>query len=317
MKPLKIEELPKPPEGKKGWPWTEGGAEFSETAFDKKVWPKISIVTPSFNQGNFLEETIRSVLLQGYPNLEYIVMDGGSTDNTADIIKKYERFLACVVSAPDDGQADAIQKGFEKSSGDILAWCNSDDVYCRSTFVGIAECFEKNECDFVYGDEYLIDERSQIIGEKLQLPFPGKLGLPFFVYGGFLVYQPASFWKRRLYEQCGGIDAKYTFAMDPDLFIRFAANYADFKRIKRYVINFRFHERSKTCTLQETRIKERQDLILKYKHMVPAFFRNRAIMRILGMFYFFSHIFIGNGKYLIRELARRAGMVKDHRLNPY
>lgn len=95
---------------------------------DGKPWPKISIVTPSFNQGQYIEETIRSILLQGYPNLEYIVIDGGSTDGAVDVIRKYEKWLTYWVSEPDKGQADAINKGLERCTGEIFNWINSDDI---------------------------------------------------------------------------------------------------------------------------------------------------------------------------------------------
>ena len=113
-----INELPSPPPGKRGWPWTEDSPQLPDTMPDGSPWPKISIVTPSLNQGPFIEETIRSVLLQGYPNLEYIIMDGGSTDESIEIIKKYEPWLAYWESEPDRGQSHAINKGFQRASGD-------------------------------------------------------------------------------------------------------------------------------------------------------------------------------------------------------
>jgi glycosyltransferase involved in cell wall biosynthesis len=107
--------------------------------------PKISIITPNYNGGEYLEETIQSILTQNYPNLEYIIIDGGSTDNSVEIIKKYEDQLSFWVSEPDKGLYDAIQKGFDKSSGEIMAWLNSDDLYHKNAFFTVVEIFMKKE----------------------------------------------------------------------------------------------------------------------------------------------------------------------------
>ena len=122
-----LAELPTSPPGKLGWPWTVETPQLPDTMPDGQLWPLISIVTPSCNQGQFIEETIRSVLLQGYTNLEYIIIDGASTDNSVEVIKKYEPWLTYWVSEKDRGQAHAINKGKSLSSGDIFQWINSDD----------------------------------------------------------------------------------------------------------------------------------------------------------------------------------------------
>ncbi len=140
----RIEELPPPPTGKIGWPWTEQSVPFPEQMLDGSEWPRISIVTPSYNQGQFIEETIRSVVLQGYPNLEYIIIDGGSTDNSVEIIKKYETWLSYWISEKDQGQSDAINKGFNRASGKICAYINSDDIYLPNTLGKVALSFFKN-----------------------------------------------------------------------------------------------------------------------------------------------------------------------------
>jgi len=132
MRCPRLHELPSPPRGKTGWPWTEESTPLPPSTADGKEWARITIVTPSFNQGVFIEETIRSVLLQGYPNLEYIVMDGGSTDNSVEIIKKYSPWLTYWVSEPDAGQSDAINRGLKMASGGFATWINSDDMLCKN-----------------------------------------------------------------------------------------------------------------------------------------------------------------------------------------
>ena len=132
-----LAELP-PPAGKTGWPWAEESRQLPDTIQNETPWPKVSIVTPSYNQGRFLEESIRSVLLQGYPDLEYIIIDGGSSDESVEIIKKYERWLAYWVSEPDRGQSHAINKGLERSTGQFFNWHNADDMLTPNSIATMA-----------------------------------------------------------------------------------------------------------------------------------------------------------------------------------
>src|SRR5436190_18724174 len=126
MRTPRLSEIPPPPPGKTGWPWNEETPP-PEIMPDDRALPRVSIITPSFNQGRFIEETIRSVLLQGYPNLEYIIIDGGSTDDSLEIIRKYDPWITLWVSEKDRGQSHAINKGLSKATGEILCWLNSDD----------------------------------------------------------------------------------------------------------------------------------------------------------------------------------------------
>ena len=136
-----LAELPPPPAGKTGWPWTVESPQLPDTMPDGKPWPRISIVTPSYNQGQFIEETIRSALLQGYPHLEYIIIDGGSTDDSVGVIKKYQPWLAYWVSEEDRGQSHAINKGFERATGGIMNWINSDDFLAVDALREVAVAF--------------------------------------------------------------------------------------------------------------------------------------------------------------------------------
>lgn len=124
--------LPPPPVGKSGWPWTEGSSVLPATMPDGREWPRVTVVTPSYNQVGFVEETLRSVLLQGYPNLQYLVLDGGSTDDSVAVIKKYAPWIDYWVSEPDGGQSAAINRGLEMGTGDFACWINSDDLLCQN-----------------------------------------------------------------------------------------------------------------------------------------------------------------------------------------
>ena len=128
-----LNELPAPPHGRVGWPWTEESTSPSDAAADR--WPVISVITPSYNQASFLEETIRSILLQGYPKLEYFIMDGGSTDGSVEIIKTYSPWLSYWVSQPDAGQSGAINRGLRRATGQFATWINSDDMLCKNALI--------------------------------------------------------------------------------------------------------------------------------------------------------------------------------------
>jgi len=211
------------------------------------AYPKISIVTPSYNQGPFIEQTIRSVILQRYPNLEYIMMDGGSKDETVEIIDRYERHFAHAQSAPDRGQSDAIRNGLARSTGDIMAYLNSDDLLAPDALFEIADFFERNpKIDVVYSHRCAIDEKNLVIW-YWQLP-PHNTYL---MKRWDLIPQETTFWRRAIYEKVGGIDASFRFAMDYDLFTKFMLN-GRLARNDRFHGAFRQHSESKTSRLLET-----------------------------------------------------------------
>ena len=152
-----------------GWPWNVEIPQYPATVLDGSPWPKISIITPSVNQAEFVEETIRSVIMQGYPNLEYIIIDGGSTDGSVDIIKKYEENLTYWVSKSDQGQAHAINKGFTKISGDIFGWINSDDMLLPGSLSIIGKYHKSHEDKILLGDVinyYQVQNKSKKIRQK-------------------------------------------------------------------------------------------------------------------------------------------------------
>lgn len=210
-------------------------ARFSDhpkTMPDGSPWPRISIVCPSFNQGQYLEKSILSVLNQEYPNLEYIIIDGGSTDNSVEVIRKYESRLAYWVSEPDRGQSHAINKGLQKASGDWFAWLNADDVYLDQTLWKIAEIAHRNpEAQWIVGTTIVADENLQEIWRFLPQYTPGEQRNPRsgswvdFVCSkksGTALPQPSSFWSRKVIEQTGLLDETYHYAMDHELYVRIA-----------------------------------------------------------------------------------------------
>ena len=204
--------------------------------------PLVSIITPSYNQANFLEETIRSVLDQGYPNLEYIIVDGGSTDGSLEIIQKYADRLAWWVSEPDQGQTDAINKGFSQAKGEILAWLNSDDTYLPAAVAEAVGYLQAHpEIGTVYGDANLIDDEGNVIGR-----FPAKQTDNRRLMRGYVhVPQQATFFRTELWRKVGPLDPTFFFAMDYDLWVRLS-QHAPLKYYSRLWANFRLHGGAKS-----------------------------------------------------------------------
>lgn len=215
-------------------------------------WPKVSIITPSYNQGQFLEETIRSVLLQGYPNLEYIIMDGGSTDNSVEIIKKYEPWLTCWVSEKDNGQADAIYRGFEKATGDIIAWINSDDFYLPGSIACVVRTLQDNPgSSLVVGSSYHLLQD----GGYIRKYYGFSQNFESLLFHGMHFCQPACFWKRSSFFALGGFNRDLKFCFDYEMFLRFRKE-APFAWTLHPTAVFRWHETSKSSTIADVALKE-------------------------------------------------------------
>ncbi|PIY69228.1 glycosyltransferase [Candidatus Roizmanbacteria bacterium CG_4_10_14_0_8_um_filter_39_9] len=226
---------------------------------------KISIITPSFNQGKFIEQTIQSVLSQNYPDLEYIIMDGGSTDETVSILKKYEGKLKWF-SEKDKGQSGAINKGLKMITGDIIAWINSDDYYLPGTLTNIAELFEKNKnIQWITGDYIVVDAKGKEIHafvrlyKKLVSYFSSFAALSFANY----INQPSTFWKKELQDKAGRINESYRYCMDYDLWLRFMKVSAP------YIIHtplsaFRIHATSKGGSEYGKQFEEELEVVQKY-----------------------------------------------------
>lgn len=209
--------------------------------------PRITIVTPSYNQADYVVATVRSVFEQRYPDLEYILMDGGSKDDTVARLEPYRAQFAHLQSAPDGGQSAAIAAGFERSTGDIMAYLNSDDVLLPGTLGFVAEYFRRHpSVDFIYGHRAMIDEANKVIGHWVLPPHSS-----FLMRRWDLIPQESCFWRRSLWERAGNVDPSFRFAMDYDLFVRMMA-VGRFRRVDRFLAAFRIHQTAKTSTLLET-----------------------------------------------------------------
>ncbi len=241
-----LQELPPPPEGKSGWPWTEESPRLPERQPNGQPWPKVSIVTPSYNQADFIEETIRSMLLQGYPNLEYIIIDGNSSDGSVDIIRKYEPWLSYWVSEPDRGQTHAVNKGFARGTGEILAWLNSDDTYEPGAIAAVAQRMSSDpSVDVLYGNVKITDEIGTTLTEVRSVPFHPRAFLYETVH---IVAQSAVFWRRQLQLNVGNVNENLHYSMDRELLIRFMENGAKFSFLRQVLGTYRCHRQAKTSS---------------------------------------------------------------------
>ncbi len=212
-------------------------------SFASREWPRISLVTPSYQQAHYLEETIRSILDQDYPNLEYLVMDGGSVDGSVDIIRRYEDRLAYWQSCPDGGQAAAVRAGLERADGEIMGWLNSDDLIFPGTLAYVADYFRRHpDVDVVYGHRVILNESGFETGRWILPPHDPEL-LPWADF----IPQECTFWRRKIYERVGGMDPDFRFALDWDLFLRFQKAGARIVRLPYFMGGFRVHPEQKNA----------------------------------------------------------------------
>ncbi len=239
--------------------------------------PLVTIVTPSYNQSGFLEATIQSVLAQEYPHIEYIIVDGGSTDGSLEILQRYEKRLAAWISEPDQGQTDAINKGFQLGQGEIMAWLNSDDEYYPSAIREAVAFFERNpESKMVYGDVDIINESGRVVGKfnarqaSYQRLMRGYVNIP----------QPAAFWRRSLWETAGPLDPSLYFAMDYDLWVRFA-KISDLTYLPHTWGRFRVHESGKTFLADDRCWPEMRQVFRREGGRLLSFFMFKYWIRML------------------------------------
>jgi glycosyltransferase involved in cell wall biosynthesis/SAM-dependent methyltransferase len=239
------------------WPWNYIPEPFPDRLPSGRPWPKISVVTPSYNYGEYIEETIRSVILQGYPNLEYIVVDGDSTDHTKQILERYKAEISICISEPDEGQTDALNKGFRQATGDILTWLNSDDLHLPDTLKQVAIAFDTYRCDLVVGGCQLIQDRNRSVlkthhcslpvGQLSPLPYRSMLDFGGDWLSGKFFMGPEVFWTRSAWESVGGmLNENLNFGMDYDVWLRMARKNMVCYHSPQTLAIFRIHDRQKT-----------------------------------------------------------------------
>jgi glycosyltransferase involved in cell wall biosynthesis len=243
----------------KGWPWhTQSNTDI----YDNKIkWPKISVITPSFNQGQFIEKTIRSVIAQRYPNLEYIIIDGGSKDGTVEIIRKYDSWIDFWVSEKDKGQADAINKGLNRASGDILYWINSDDYLLPHALFHVGSFPWTAETGAVVGIGHKVDIHDQIQYTPKVPELSYEAFLRWVGYGNFM--QPACFFSASAWRACGPLNEDLHFCLDVDLWLKIARKYK-FEHISQELAHAYIHPDAKTTADKEKMKMETALLVASY-----------------------------------------------------
>lgn len=252
-----------------------------------KPLPKLTVVTPSFNQAHYLERTILSVLNQQYPNLEYFIIDGGSTDGTLAILDQYAPYLAGWVSEPDRGQTDAINKGFQRATGDYVAYQNSDDVFAPDALWRVAEAWQKApDTDVFFGDMYIIDEQDVILEELRVPPFSAACQ----VHEGMQVFNQSLFIRRELLAQTGWLDTSLRFVMDYEVVTRLGVQPGvRFRHVRDFWGGFRLQPDAKSSTIADTGRTEHQQVSERYlpnlqSRLGGPFWRAYSRLRKLGYF---------------------------------
>ncbi len=256
---------------------------------------KISIITPSFNQAQFIERTIQSVLAQNYPNLEYIVIDGGSTDGTVEILKKYADRIIWK-SEKDRGQSDAINKGLKLATGDIVAYLNSDDTYEPKTLQKVADYFSNppaggQTAKWAYGKCKIIDETDQEI--RKPITWYKNFLLKKYSYSKLLsenfISQPAVFWKREIHSELGFFNENEHFCMDYEFWLKIGQRYPA-GVINDYLANFRYYSNSKSGSVNKKQFRDELRLARKFgaNHPLSIFLHKINYYKITGIYWFLN-----------------------------
>lgn len=243
-------------------------------------YPKITIITPSYNQASYLEQTIDSVLSQQYPNLEYMIFDGGSKDNSAQIIEKHAAHLAYWESTPDKGQTDAINKGLKRTTGDIINWLNSDDYYEPDALFKVAETFMQTQARVVCGRSRIFKSEETLYYSNGTDVYPENLAK---TIGWARIDQPETFFSRQAVEKMGMPDVRFNYLMDRDWWVKYLLYFGleGIVKIDNILVNFRHHDNSKTISQQDYFEIERNSLFLG----LATFYKCEAIAEFMRQHY--------------------------------
>lgn len=234
----------------------------------KQSYPKISIVTPSYNQGKFLDEAIKSVVNQDYPNFEHIIFDNCSTDGTLDILRRYPHLIW--TSEPDKGQSDALNKGFKKASGEFIGWLNADDLYLPNCFHSIAKILKEHpEHDILYGDYRWVDQKGRLIKLCREIDFD----LFIFKYL-HVTYVPSTtvFFRSNIFKEGSLVDTGYAYSMDFELFLRLALKGHRFIHTRKFLADFRWHAENKSRNWAK-QSKERNDALFLHDMVMQRIYK--------------------------------------------
>lgn len=305
MTPCTLADLPPPPPGCSGWPWDEATDAPPATLPDGKPWPRISIITPSYNQAQYIEETIRSILLQGYPELEYFIIDGGSNDHTVEILRKYEPWLSGWVSERDSGQSEAINKGFSRCSGEIFNWMCSDDFLTKGALAAVAEEFVSGDgCDVLagacfcqYDDEP--EKNSARSGHQA-----GWVGTPY-IAG---IWQPSCYFRSDLVRRPELVSPELHYCMDRELWCYFFRSNARWKWTEKVLSHYRFTGANKSVTGRDKVIDEIARIFKDHESRsksLPALLRKIWLPLVLAGKRHSSRI----GRFVLREMSRAVSMI--------
>ncbi len=258
--------------------------------------PKITVITPSYNQAEFLERTIKSVLDENYSNLEYIIIDGGSTDGSVEIIRKYEQHLTFWVSEKDNGQSHAINKGLKRATGEWVAWQNSDDIYYPGVLKSVARAAEENpSASLIIGNMNLIDEHDQIIWD-LHFVKPNYQSM---VAEGMVLSNQAAFWRREVHEHIGMMDENLHLGFDFDWFLRLTKSVGGVN-VNQCFGAFRIHGLAKTQRMPTENAEIHKKVRARHSASMPKWKVSMYKIRRL-----FLLILQGDFKYVFRGLGRR------------
>lgn len=271
-----------------------------------KIEPVVSIITPTFNRDNFLEENILNIKSQNYPNIEHIVIDGGSTDNSVNILKKYEKtYNLRWVSEKDEGCADAMNKGFKMATGDIFCCLDSDDLYFPGTIKKIVEIFKKNpDIDVVFGDIFFADQKGNVKGYIKHT----KFDIEALIYIGMVLHPQATFYRKNIYKKIGPFDTKFLRIADADFFIKMGLSGAKFYHLRDFLATYRLHNQQLTKSVELCRA-EGNILAERYQGKdINSWFLPFKKIKILAR-RTFQYIKQGDVLYIFRGILKRINKI--------